>query len=342
MTFGDVVIRLACNMGQISECTIISSSSHGTLVKAKGTLGDYSIELTFHHEEIFSMECRTWFTPTMGIRQLQLLPELLLLEGGSLSAMKPGRLYLQQDQLRSGACLFDLADAWGTVFLFHDLGELSTFAEDTRTSLAGSVRVRWPEVGLYIRSNPEGNLKRGRKYIVKHFYLILEKGPVQCEKEASRRFVSYLARIYPTIRKPAVRQENFVSIAQGCIETLSKNHGCWQRVGKFSYLNAYLNDYATPPRVDGPDGHFTITPPLRSEVKFQACSGYRKLPVSRYFRVLQREDRYHREVDAQQVATVDPHRRTEKTQDNGLMVPPPPTSSDLLSSGGRQLGRWYP
>lgn len=247
MTFGDVVIRLACNMGQISECTIISSSSHGALVEAKGTLGDYSIELTFRHEEKFSMECRTRFTPTMGIRQLQLLPELLLLEGGSYSAMKPGRVYLQQDQLRSGACLFDLGDAWGTAFLFQDLGELSTFAEDTRTSLAGSVRVRWPEVGLYIRSNPEGNLKRGRKYIVNHFYLILEKGPVQCEKEASRRFVSYLARIYPKIKKPAVRQENFVSIAQGCIETLSKNHGCWQRVGKFSYLNAYLNDYATPP-----------------------------------------------------------------------------------------------
>lgn len=248
LPFADLLIRVAPNLGGDRPIKIDPGNGNSAKVEIPGILGKYIVEMEFLRGTALHIHCKVNFTPKNNISGMEVHPELTFLEKGRWIPLGSYRIILEQRQLRSGACFFEIGDGQATALYFQDLGRLCPFAEDTRTSLSECVKVFWPEVGLHLSTSADCPLTREKQYVLSDFHLVVEAGERgQGDNFASSRFISGLARIYPMLLKPKDRPVNYFTIAQHCLRTLTENHGCWQQVGKNPYLNAYLNDYGNPP-----------------------------------------------------------------------------------------------
>lgn len=244
---GKIVFRLVSFARKKWTPRITHPSADTAVLRTRSILGEYKVAVRLHSDDEVHVECTVEMVPENNIREYPLFPDVLILdtEGNSPLAFK--EVTLMQKQLRTGACMVEFTDEIGSIFYLQDLSRLSDLAQDTQSSLADSVRVDWPEIGIRLNTGPEGSLKNGKPDTVSHFHLILDSGSVLGAGDTSCRYITYLEKVYKKLFRPKTSLANFFALAENCLTTLSTHHGCWQQVESISFLNAYLNDYGNPP-----------------------------------------------------------------------------------------------
>lgn len=211
-------------------------------------LGLYHIKVHLNGAETLFVHYTTYFKPKDNITRLSYQPEILILQASDYGIPPRGTTYHLQKQLRSGVCYTDFGSkSNGTLLYFQDLSALNKYAEHTQQSLSDVVSMQWPEMGLLLPQSNELALQKGEGYILSRAYLLFEPQQPKDNIELSQRYINGLAYIYQALERPAIRMLPLPRYASYALRGLVRTHGCWQQVKENAYLNAYLNDYETPP-----------------------------------------------------------------------------------------------
>jgi len=171
-----------------------------------------------HSDGVDYIECRTWFIPSFGFIGMEIYPDVLFIYGATGSVSRQKAVLQQQVQLLSASVLLELEGRTGTAFYHHDLSALSDLAEDTRSSLSGIVKIRWPELGPSFRQENQDPLRRGRKYSIGHFHLIIDHKKCHSARDLSMQMIRSLERVYPRLKLPKLSLENYFRIAKDSLE----------------------------------------------------------------------------------------------------------------------------
>lgn len=212
-----IVIRLARHFGQFK----LDSQNLGSgrlELRFRTGLGSYHIVVFDHSDGVDYIECRTWFIPSFGFIGMEIYPDVLFIYGATGSVSRQKAVLQQQVQLLSASVLLELEGRTGTAFYHHDLSALSDLAEDTRSSLSGIVKIRWPELGPSFRQENQDPLRRGRKYSIGHFHLIIDHKKCHSARDLSMQMIRSLERVYPRLKLPKLSLENYFRIAKDSLE----------------------------------------------------------------------------------------------------------------------------
>lgn len=229
--------------------TAVDKQAGGLTLKADCAAGAYTAVV-----DCFSgaagCRLRTSFTPA---HEQYLKPSgrdvFPLPEKGSIS-IPPGNIHFNQVGPRTGLLFFSTGAAPETLALYwQDLSSLSPYCEAAHCSVAGTVAGEWPEPGFLLPGNAAHLLQPGTEYVIYDAYLLYQPGPVADTEALTRTFMEMLATLYKKISKPELGYFHWPQIAEGTLQELERNHGCWQNVKERSYLNAYYCDYDSPPEI---------------------------------------------------------------------------------------------
>lgn len=214
------------------------------------SIGSFALTIQLSDMEQLMVRYGLTYTPSAYVRFEGLKPEVMIFEGHSYEIPTVGTAHVVQKQLRSGACFLSFGSHHtGTLFYFQELSELNKYAEDTHQSLTDVVQAQWPEIGLSLPGSGDKELKKGTRYILSKGYLVIQTQPAKDVYQLSRQHIDALAQVYQYLDRPVIHVSPFPRYADYTLQSLARQHGCWQQVKEYAYLNAYLNDYPTPPEI---------------------------------------------------------------------------------------------
>ncbi|WP_439460330.1 hypothetical protein [Pedobacter sp. GSP4] len=159
-----------------------------------------------------------------------------------------GDLHLSQKGTRSGIAYFTRVKSKLRVLYLQNLTALSSYAEQTGTSLSGVVSGQLPEIGLSLPPATEKPLKKGQQYIISEAYICL-KTLTNENSDLSLDYLDMLSAAYLLMPRPETRYLPWPEILKKGLKDLIENHGCWSMLQGNNYLNAYVSDYDTPPEI---------------------------------------------------------------------------------------------
>ena len=154
-----------------------------------------------------------------------------------------------QREGRTGICFTDFGkNAIGHLFYLQDFGALHELAEDTQNSYLDTVKLDWPQLGFKLPPMLHP-LKRNGKYTINQSYVVLsfEDSNVQDARSDNDIYMHSLRKVYDYLEKPEPKKVDVLDYAQKSIHDLMTHRGCWKQVDAYAYLNAYINNYDTPP-----------------------------------------------------------------------------------------------
>ncbi|WP_144062795.1 hypothetical protein [Sphingobacterium paucimobilis] len=247
---GRLLLARLSELSDPSSTTIHCKSieSHRLDLEIECSIGLYRIHVQLHGGESVFIHYTMHLEPKNHLTKLPNNPEVLILEDQNYKIPPEGTTYHMQKQLRSGACFTDFGQkSKGTLLYFQDLSSLNKYAEHTQQSLSDVVSMQWPELGLSLPQSDQRAIQKGERYKLCHAYLIFEPTQPKDSIAMSRRYIRGLASIYEQLERPAIRTLPLPRYAHYALQGLVRTHGCWQQVEENAYLNAYLNDYETPP-----------------------------------------------------------------------------------------------
>lgn len=243
-----LLIRLLELSDPTSRVDCKGLKSHRLDLEIDSSLGLYQINVEINRRESMFIQYTTHFEPKNTLTRLPSNPEVLILQDQDYKIAPEGTTYHLQKQLRSGVCFTDFGPrSNGTLLYFQDLSALNKYAEHTQQSLSDVVSMRWPELGLSLPQSNQLALQKGERYVLCRAYLIFEPQQPKDSIALSRRYIAGLASIYEQLERPAICTLPLPRYANYTLQGLVRSHGCWQQVKENAYLNAYLNDYETPP-----------------------------------------------------------------------------------------------
>lgn len=157
-------------------------------------------------------------------------------------------IYKDQKEGRTGWCFTDFGNnTTGYILYLQDFGALSQMAEDTQISFMDTVKIDWPQLGFQLphMHNP---ILKGNKYTIQQAYTVFCNSDNKSEPyHQSEIFLGALREIYPHLVKPIIKKPNLLEYAKETLRDLDEHRGCWKQVKQYAYLNAYINNYDTPP-----------------------------------------------------------------------------------------------
>ncbi|MFZ4262127.1 hypothetical protein ACFRAE_08790 [Sphingobacterium sp. HJSM2_6] len=156
-------------------------------------------------------------------------------------------LQLDQNNARTGACFTDFGKGKrGCLFYLQDLGALFPYTEVTESSLRDCVKIEWPQLGFILPSVISA-LKIQKSYLLNKSFIIYQPHKPKNSIQANSLYIKSLHILYPKLIKPKIKEFNLIEYTEKSLQDLFDHKGCWKQVEKWSYLNAYINNYNTPP-----------------------------------------------------------------------------------------------
>lgn len=230
---------------QIESLKILHRSDSAVHISLASVIGNYAIDINFDTNFDFAIAWKTTFTPKRNMRNLTRMAENFV----RISPQKDAgsaKIYLTQTQLRSGLCYFHVKSLPGSLFYFQNLTSLNEFAEDTRSTLADTVRIDFPDFGFYLPAEFEGMLEAGKPYVLTHAQLYYSSISLKDDLTISEQYDRFVYAAYQQLDKPPIRLAPIHRYAERVLDDLASTFGCWQQIADHPYLNAYINDYKTP------------------------------------------------------------------------------------------------
>ena len=157
--------------------------------------------------------------------------------------------FADQKEGRTGICFTDFGEkSKGHLFYLQDFGAIQELAEDTQDSYLDTVKLDWPQLGFKLPPMLHP-LKKDKKYTISQSYVVLSFKDLNVEDAYSNHeiYLNALRQIYPYLIKPEVRKVDLLDYAQKTLQDLRAHRGCWKQVNQYAYLNAYINNFDTPP-----------------------------------------------------------------------------------------------
>lgn len=232
-----------------AEDILVERRKENTTLRYQAAIGAFSIKTSFEADQDCLFHYRVGFTPDQSIYFQEDSAGVLVLKK-DLQIPPRGNIYFDQLQMRSGACFLDFGKATtGNLFYFQDLTTLNHYAEDNNISLSDSVKSQWPEIHFTLPSNLGEHLHKGKSYQVADGYISYQALKPKSPYQVARNLLEHQYRLYTRLQKPTVAAPHisYCEILRKSISDLAQYKGCWQQVEAEAYLNAYVNDYDTPP-----------------------------------------------------------------------------------------------
>lgn len=229
------------------EPSVSKTENHNYEIEVATPVGEYFVHVSVRAEPFLHVQFKQVFRPAKPTVAYESVPDVFILDAEGYKFPKKGKIYLSQHQLRSAQCYFDLGiNEGGNMLYFQDLGYLNDYAEAINASLSDCVKVRWPELGLVLPFSEFEPLNPDKDYVLNNGHVILDPAISKTAIEASQSYTRLLFEIYQYLKKPELTVKPIVTYASRSLRDLSRNHGCWQQIQKYGYLNAYYNGYGTP------------------------------------------------------------------------------------------------
>ncbi|ACU62643.1 hypothetical protein [Chitinophaga pinensis] len=162
-----------------------------------------------------------------------------------------GEVYASQIGTRTGLVYAGVkAPAAGSFLYLQDLSSLSDYCELTKTSAGGTVSGEWPEFGFALpQTMAEKPLPGGRALVISDAWVSFSKYLPADQFDIAKQFLSHIGLIYLYLPKPAPEYQNYPDILSHTLHDIETCGKCWTVHDGYSYLNAYVGDFETPPEI---------------------------------------------------------------------------------------------
>ena len=246
---GRIAFRAAFGMGKIFDTASVRKTESGITVSAATVLGHYKIQLKFSDSKALFQ-----YTTVFTAKEPLLIPfwprDIVPLTEKGRIENTTATIHVQQTGSRSGQLLFTTTRPQsGTVLYFQNLSALSSYCEDTKTTVAETVGGTWPEIGFKLPVNHQAPILADKAYTISDAFVLMQPEIPQDAFAVAELYLNGLAEIYREMPKPETTYHDWPEISKKGLKELEYNKGCWMYSGGCSYLNAYLCDYKTPPEV---------------------------------------------------------------------------------------------
>lgn len=247
---GSIAFRIAFGINSDFYEVSISKADSETLIIASTRLGYYRIILSLPR----SSETVFRYTTSFRAKFPMLIPfwprDIVPLMQRGKTENTEGIVHSHQVGSRSGQIYFSMTKPkTGSVFYFQNLTAISPYCHATEVSLRETVGGSWPELGFQFPVNAEKALPAHSEYIVSDAFVLLTPHIPKKDNEVATQFLHYLSTIYTLLPKPEPSRHDWITTAKKVLENLYTNKGCWMQTNGIPYLNAYVEDYKTPPEI---------------------------------------------------------------------------------------------
>ncbi|RNL51685.1 hypothetical protein [Pedobacter jejuensis] len=243
-----VYFRACYVPGGIEKVPITNKKGNQVSIRIICAIGTFNLKISFDQTEFVFLKYSCILTPASDL-YIPFWPRDILTTGEISSTIKSlGEVHVSQVGTRTGLLYFSLPDRALRVLYFQNLTELSNYADQTGTSLGGTVGGLLPEIGLALPKSKETPLESGKAVTLSDATVAFKIGDTKMADQAVD-YLNMLSSIYLRIPRPDTHYLHWPEILEKGLKDLVENPGCWSMVGGNSYLNAYVSDYETPPEI---------------------------------------------------------------------------------------------
>lgn len=246
-----IVLRPAYVPNDHLEITRVSKHELGLSVYLKGSVGEYTVRVSFPAPEKPIIRYQTIIKPRKPLlipfwprdmvitgpdgRSQEIAGSVLVSQVGTRSGLQ----YIALDRPQSGALLY-----------FQNLTALNDYARLTETSLGNTVGGSWPELGFALPPTLKNKpIPAHQEVVLSDAFIAFNPENPKDELAQARQFLALLADIYLVLPKPETRYYPWPEMVGKGLHDLEFSHGCWSHGAGQDYLNAYVADYQTPPEL---------------------------------------------------------------------------------------------
>lgn len=140
------------------------------------------------------------------------------------------------------------APGHGSMLYLQNLGALSAYFEQTKTSAADTIGGTWPEIGFALPAAPvEHPLQAERDYVISDAYFICSNDVPTDDVASARQFLDLYAQVYLAMDKPVAIYRNWPRRVSETLQDLTHSPKCGVEIDDHRYLRAYAGSDDRPP-----------------------------------------------------------------------------------------------
>lgn len=242
--------RLAFSPGAAFGDVALSDDKDTVSITASCEIGRFEVQVNFPSQGTPIVRYVSQFIPASHYLNLFWPRDLVFLGKEEEPNEEQANIHVKQEGCRTGLLFLTMPNpADGTIFYMQNLSALNDYCKQTKTSLAGTVGGRWPELGFALPTTSDNPLQAGSVYCVSDAFLLLGSSAPKGNIAVGKAFLENLGQVYLHLPRPETKYYDWPLIVSHTLHDLSYHAGCWTHADGRSYINAYLSDYKTPPEI---------------------------------------------------------------------------------------------
>jgi hypothetical protein len=247
---GKIAFRAAYSPN--GELELTSKNEEGNEIKYQlsSVIGTISVTIQFPADEEGTLRYITTLKPNTDLF-IPFWPRDIVIPGKNGNPENTaGEIKVSQIGTRSGMIYFSMTrPKAGSVLYLQNLTALADYNEQTETSAGDTVGGQWPEMGFALPPAINKPLKAGKEVVISDAIVVFNEDVPANEAGMIEQYFNMLAQAYMLLPKPDTNYQNWPEILKKGLHDLIESAGCWSQVKGYSYFNAYVSDYATPPEI---------------------------------------------------------------------------------------------
>lgn len=246
---GSIAFRTAFYQGAYTNIVKTEQADGGIIIQIDCLLYRIFSYINFPSEEEGILKYRTELLPHADLILPQHPRDILFPLKSGEPGNAAGEIYFKQAGTRSGIIYFKTKrPEAGSVLYFQNLGALSAYCEQTKTSCKETVGGEWPELGFALPVSDQP-VKKGKRITISDAYVFITSSSHTEETKIIKEFLRMTGELYVAIPKPETSPRDWQGMTEKGLRDLLNSPGCWSQNAGEKYFNAYVCDYKTPPEI---------------------------------------------------------------------------------------------